>query len=66
MACALNIYPHRKGWDGMFNSICTNGLATIAIADSEDKLAEPDKNHVCDPKVLAALESDRFKGPRLL
>ncbi len=48
-------YPHRRNSDGTWDSICTNCFQTVAHCETESKLAQFEKAHVCDPSVLAEL-----------
>jgi hypothetical protein len=47
------LFPHRLNRDRSFDSICPVCFATIANEKSEINLAAFDRNHVCDPAVLA-------------
>jgi len=44
----LNYFPHRRNWDGTFDSICPSCFATIATTETEAELAMAEDKHVCD------------------
>jgi hypothetical protein len=44
----MNGYVHWVRFDGSYDSICSECLATIANAPDEAGLVEPEKIHVCD------------------
>ena len=46
------VYPHRRNYDGSFDSICKSCFATVANAWDEAALAEQEKNHFCEPPAL--------------
>ena len=50
------LYPHRRNYDGSFDSICRTCFATVGRASNEATLAELEKNHSCDPRLLAERE----------
>jgi hypothetical protein len=41
-------FPHRKNWDGTYDSICSACTATVATSQSEAKLRAYERAHVCD------------------
>jgi hypothetical protein len=49
----IALYPHRQNYDGSFDSICRTCFATVGHASHEAMLAELEKIHTCDPRVLA-------------
>ncbi len=57
MTTARNaLYPHRRNYDGSFDSICRICFATAAHAQYEDALAEQEEKHSCDQSILASRE----------
>ena len=44
----VNNFPHRRNWDGTFDSICPSCFVTIATKDSETELAAAEAAHICD------------------
>ena len=46
------IYPHRRNHDGSFDSICRTCFATIAQTRDEASLAQYEKKHHCEHRVL--------------
>ena len=40
-------YPHRRNWDGSYDSICPRCYRTIANGRNEAALAEDEHGHVC-------------------
>jgi hypothetical protein len=47
-------FPHRANDDGTFDSICPLCFRTVAHAHREEDLAEPERNHVCKPRIVAS------------
>jgi hypothetical protein len=47
------LYPHRHNYDGSFDSICRTCYATVGHASDEAMLAELEKTHSCDLRLLA-------------
>jgi hypothetical protein len=41
-------FPHRKNWDGTYDSICTACTATVATSHNEAELRAYERAHVCD------------------
>jgi hypothetical protein len=42
-------FVHRANWDGTFDSICRECVATVATAACESELEEAERDHVCSP-----------------
>lgn len=55
------VYPHRHNRDGSVDSICPTCFATAARASDEAGLAEQERNHFCDPQVLAYWGHNRLR-----
>lgn len=41
-------FPHRRNWDGTFDSICPSCFVTVTTKNSESELAAAEAAHVCD------------------
>jgi len=56
-------YPHRRNYDGSYDSICLTCYATIATGKSEAELWEHDKRHICKPSTLSqrAFDTRRWR-----
>ena len=46
-------FLHRANRDGTTDSICKHCFATICTSTWETELAQAERGHVCDPKVVA-------------
>jgi hypothetical protein len=42
-------FPHRRNWDGSYDSICIACHLTVAKTRDEADLASHEHNHACDP-----------------
>lgn len=56
---------HRHNHDGSFDAICKTCFATIARSSDEAVLDRLERNHVCDPSVLAGREVLLSRTPRI-
>ncbi len=45
-------YPHRRNFDGSFDSICTICFATVARSQDEAALEIDEKSHSCEEAIL--------------
>jgi hypothetical protein len=54
------VYSRRHNRDGSFDSICRTCFATAAHAKDEAGLAKQERNHCCEPEVLAYWEFNRL------
>lgn len=45
-------YPHRRNYDGSFDSICRICFSTIGHSKSERELADAEQNHSCEQAFL--------------
>jgi hypothetical protein len=54
-------FPHRKGSDGLYDSICPMCFATVARSTPETEMTELEKTHLCDSGRLA--ERGSFARP---
>ena len=46
-------FPHRRNRDGSYESICLTCFATVGSAGTEQELVKFDKEHVCEPSLVA-------------
>jgi hypothetical protein len=46
-------FPHRRNYDGSFDSICRTCFATVGHAKNEARLTKHEKNHSCAQAILA-------------
>ena len=55
----VRTFPHRKNWDGTYDSICKTCFRTIARAKREEDLAAAEQLYVCEstPALLEAVPS---------
>jgi len=53
MAKKITQFPHRKGSDGLYDSICPTCFATVARSKSEAEMRELEAAHVCNSAYLA-------------
>jgi hypothetical protein len=53
----MDDYLHWRRFDGSFDSICHYCLATVAHAVDEADLAKYEKDHLCEPLILAKSSS---------
>lgn len=48
-------FAHRTNRDGTRDSICKKCFATVGTSESEEHLAELERDHVCDPWKLEVI-----------
>jgi hypothetical protein len=48
-------FVHRANRDGTTDSICRNCFVTVCTSAWETDLARAERDHVCDPNVIARL-----------